>query len=103
MGMTQRKLTVMVIILILLAGCLEGYANGETDLNNPVSIVEDDSPACHTLLFSVNNGTEPLEKIDVCLNQGADLNSLLNPYRTIAVGNGQPDLNDATSNPEEYG
>tara|TARA_B110000003_G_C16588038_1_gene510686 strand:- start:94 stop:1359 length:1266 start_codon:yes stop_codon:yes gene_type:complete len=103
MSMIQKRLTVLAITLILLSGCLENFADGEIDSDESVSIITDESPTCHVHLFSYSNGSGPNEKIDVCLNRGGDLNSLLNPYRSIAVGNGQPDLNDATRNPQKYG
>lgn len=89
--------------LLVLSGCLTpiGVTEGE---KGPDGVETGESiPGCDFHLFSVNNTVGETGAVNVCLRDGTTLDSFLQPYRSVAVGNGQPDLFDATDSPEAYG
>jgi PelA/Pel-15E family pectate lyase len=99
----RSKFVVLFMAFIFSSGCLGDFENVETHDNDSESIPLNKNSNCEKKLFTAFNYSIKHSTVDICLNENPDLGSLLNPYRSIAVGNGQPDLNDATINPEEYG
>ena len=100
---SRRRFVVLFMVFTFTSGCFGDFGRIENQSVDSESILLDDYSDCNKKLFSSFNYSIKQPIVDICLNEHTNLESLLNPYRSIAVGNGQPDLNDASMNPEEYG
>ena len=100
---SRRRFVVLFMFFTFTSGCFGDFGSIENQSVDAESILLDDYSDCNKKLISSFNYSIKQPIVDICLNEHTNLESLLNPYRSIAVGNGQPDLNDASMNPEEYG
>lgn len=101
--MAGERIVCILTCLLLLSGCLTPIDVTEKEDGTDNAEAGRSIPGCDSRLFSVNKTDDGTDAVNVCLTKGVTLDSLLQPYRSMAVGNGQPDLFDATNSPEAYG